>query len=186
MKKTALKNIIKEILKEEKGYSRYAPGGTTSGLTKANLDKILLRIAKGEDLEGDSEERGNKVLDKANPENVARIIRGEEPIYNEEVDRMQELAGIQSEIKVNNPNIQYQSISDIGGDEDFEDDFPNEDYQSIIKKLNEKGFTVLEWGYDNGGFDVEDKDGNSYFAGVMDGGSINITDDSGTKRLEEF
>ena len=105
MNKSSLKNIIKEVLLEEKGYSRYSPGGTTSGLTKNTLDKILLRIAKGEDLEGDSEERGNKILDKANPENVARIIRGEKPEYNEELDRMQELAGIQSEIKVNSPNL---------------------------------------------------------------------------------
>lgn len=110
MKKLHLRNIIKEVLKEEVGYSKYAPGGTTPGLSKNVLDKILLRIAKGEDLEGDSEERGNKVLDKADPENVARIIRGELPQYSEEVDRMQELAGIQSEIKVNNPNKPNLSI----------------------------------------------------------------------------
>lgn len=110
MKKLHLRNIIKEVLKEEVGYSKYAPGGTTPGLSKNVLDKILLRIAKGEDLEGDSEERGNKILDKADPENVARIIRGELPQYSEEVDRMQELAGIQSEIKVNNPNKPNLSI----------------------------------------------------------------------------
>lgn len=121
MKKLHLRNIIKEILLEEKGYSRFSPGGTTDGLTKANLDKILLRIAKGEDLPGDSEERGNKVLDKADPENVSRILRGEDPVYNEEVDRMQELAGIQSEIRVNQPQLKkfndYMHILDFFGGE---------------------------------------------------------------------
>lgn len=113
MKKLHLINIIKEVLLEEKGYSRYVDGGTTPGLTKNTLDKILLRIAKGEDLPGDSEERGNKILDKADPENVARIIRGELPQYNEEVDRMQELAGIQSEIRVNSPGkIQFDYDED--------------------------------------------------------------------------
>jgi hypothetical protein len=103
MKKTRLKEIIKEVLLEEKGYSKYAPGGTTSGLTQDTLEQILLKIAKqGEDMEEKYEgdpERGNKILDKADPENVARILRGEKP----EVDRMQELAGIQSEVKINNP-----------------------------------------------------------------------------------
>ena len=106
MKKLHLRNIIKEVLKEEKGYSRYVDGGTTKGLTKDTLDKILLRIANGDAEVTEDEDqvaRGNKVLDRADPENVARILRGEEPVYNEEVDRMQELAGIQSEIKVNNP-----------------------------------------------------------------------------------
>lgn len=113
MKKLHLRNIIKEILLEEKGYSRFSPGGTTDGLTKDTLDKILLRIANG-DIEVTEDEdqvaRGNKVLDKADPENVDRILRGEDPVYNEEVDRMQKLAGIQSEIRVNNPNKPNLSI----------------------------------------------------------------------------
>ncbi len=144
MKKSYLKNIIKEVLLEEKGYSKYAPGGTTSGLTKANLDKILLRIAKGEDLPGDSEERGNKILDKADPDNVARIIRGEDPVYNEEVDRMQELAGIHSEIKVNNPNrlplYKDAAIEEFeklkAEDSDLEGGEGNDDfYDNLISKI---------------------------------------------------
>ena len=117
MKKLHLRNIIKEVLKEEVGYSRYAPGGKTDGLTKDTLDKILLRIANGdiEVTEDDDDQvaRGNKVLDKADPENVARILRGEDPVYNEEVDRMQELAGLKSEIRVNNPNpIKFEDLED--------------------------------------------------------------------------
>lgn len=145
MKKLHLRNIIKEVLKEEKGYSRYSPGGTTSGLTKNTLDKILLRIAKGEDLPGDSEERGNKILDKADPENVARILRGEEPVYNEEVYRMQELAGIQSEIKVNSPN---KFFDDDGQDLIFINNgvpsiagsyMPDEDEVTFMIDVDEKG-----------------------------------------------
>jgi len=124
MKKLHLRNIIKEVLLEEKGYSRYAPGGTTKGLTKDTLDKILLRIANG-DIEVTEDEdqvaRGNKVLDRADPENVARIIRGEKPVYGGEVDRMQELAGIQSEIRVNQPQLKkfndYMHILDFFGGE---------------------------------------------------------------------
>jgi len=103
MKKSRIKQIVREVLTEEKGYSKYVDGGKTDGLTQDTLEKILLKIARqGEEIEeekyeGDPE-RGNKILDTADPENVARILRGED-----EVDRMQELAGIQKEIKVNNP-----------------------------------------------------------------------------------
>lgn len=124
MKKLHLRNIIKEVLLEEKGYSRFSPGGTTDGLTKKTLDKILLRIANGDAEVSEDEDqvaRGNKVLDRADPENVARILRGEEPVYNEEVDRMQELAGIQSEIRVNQPQLKkfndYMHILDFFGGE---------------------------------------------------------------------
>lgn len=130
MKKNRLVQIIKEIA-QEKGYSRFVPGGTTNGLTQKTLEQILLNIARqGEDeetYEGDPD-RGNKILDKANPENVARILRGEEPKYNE-VDRMQELAGIQSEIKVNKPRIfrykdfaveEFKKIKEEDGEENHE------------------------------------------------------------------
>ena len=105
MKKSRIKQIIKEVLLEEKGYSKYIPGGETSGLDKKTLDNILLRIAKGErpSEEEHSVARGNRILDKADPENVDRITRGEKPIYENEIERMQELAGLQQEIKVNNP-----------------------------------------------------------------------------------
>lgn len=79
MEKSRLKNIIREVLLEEVGYSKYIKGGKTNGLTTATLNKILLKIAKGEET---PEERGNKILDKANPNNVAKILRGEKPEYD--------------------------------------------------------------------------------------------------------
>ena len=93
MKKSQLRQIVKEAM----GYSKYAPGGTTKGGTTDDFRTILTAIAKEPapyelpDLSGDLEKgrqdasvkRGNKILDKANPENVARITRGEEPIYEE-------------------------------------------------------------------------------------------------------
>lgn len=99
MKRSQLKQIIKEIILEDKGYSNFVPGKETSGLDKKTLDNILLRIAKGErpSEEEHSAARGNRILDKADPENVKRILG------DDEVGRMQELAGIQQEIKVNNP-----------------------------------------------------------------------------------
>lgn len=121
MKKNKLKEIIKEVLLEEKGYSKYIPGGKTDGLTSKTLNQILLNIAKSEEpYEGDPE-RGNKILDTADQENVDRILRGEEP----EVDRMKELAGLKKEITVNDPiptfdNLQIGHFYNISGD-DFEE-----------------------------------------------------------------
>jgi hypothetical protein len=85
MTKTELKQTIKEVIQEElKGYSQYTPGGVTKGGTTDDFRQILTKIAKGpENYEGDPE-RGNKILDKANPDNVARILRGEKPVYEGE------------------------------------------------------------------------------------------------------
>jgi len=113
MKRSQLKQIIKEIILEDKGYSNFVPGKETSGLDKKTLDNILLRIAKGErpSEEEHSAARGNRILDKADPENVKRILGGDE------VGRMQELAGLKQEIKVNNPNrlsFDYEEDDDDG------------------------------------------------------------------------
>ena len=81
MKKSELRQIIKEELQ---GFSKYI--GKTKGLTSNELSQILTKIAKGQDedkYQGDPE-KGNKILDKANPENVARILKGEKPIYESE------------------------------------------------------------------------------------------------------
>jgi hypothetical protein len=74
MNKTELKQVIKEVLNEEAGHSKYIEGGKTPGLTQDVLNKILLKLAK----------------------------EGEEP-EDKEVDRMQEIAGI-TEIKVKIPD----------------------------------------------------------------------------------
>jgi len=76
MKKSQLRQLILEAIQ---GYSKYAPGGVTKGGTTDDFRTILTRIAKGEDQVA----RGNAILDKANPENVDKITRGEEPVYEE-------------------------------------------------------------------------------------------------------
>ena len=75
MKRSELREIIREALQ---GYSKYT--GTTQGGTSADFMKILTAIAKGEKSQVD---RGNDVLDKANPDNVAKILKGEKPVYEE-------------------------------------------------------------------------------------------------------
>jgi hypothetical protein len=80
MKRSQLVGIIKEELQ---GYSKYL--GKTKGGTPDEFMQILTKIAKGEDekYQGDPQ-RGNAILDKANPDNVDRILRGEDPIYEGE------------------------------------------------------------------------------------------------------
>lgn len=80
MKRSQLAEIIREELQ---GYSKYI--GKTKGGTPEEFMQILTKIAKGVDsekYEGDPE-KGNAILDKANPDNVDRISRGEDPIYEE-------------------------------------------------------------------------------------------------------
>jgi hypothetical protein len=80
MKRSQLVELIREELQ---GYSKYI--GKTKGGTSDEFMQILTKIAKGEDqgkYQGDAE-RGNAILDKANPDNVDRITRGEDPIYEE-------------------------------------------------------------------------------------------------------
>ena len=82
MKKSQLREII---LEELKGYTKNPRTGeieTTQGGTSADFRNILTRIAKG-DSEEERAKRGHAVLDKANPEKVAQILRGEKPVYNE-------------------------------------------------------------------------------------------------------
>jgi len=77
MKKSQLRKAVQEALQ---GYSKYAKDGVTKGGTTDDFRNILTAIAKGRPEEGDPV-RGNKILDKANPDNVARITRGEKPVY---------------------------------------------------------------------------------------------------------
>ena len=74
MKRSQLREIVLEAMR---GYSPQV--GQTKGGTTDDFRNILTTIAKGRP-EGDPV-RGNKILDKANPDNVARITRGEKPIY---------------------------------------------------------------------------------------------------------
>jgi len=80
MKKSQLRQVIREELNKI-GYSKYKAGGTTTG-SDTDFSEILWNLVHGKD----QETRGNDVLDRANPENVDRITRGEEPMYEEVKD----------------------------------------------------------------------------------------------------
>jgi hypothetical protein len=83
MKKSQLREII---LEELKGYTKNPRTGeieTTQGGTSADFRNILTRLAKG-DSEEEKAKRGHAVLDKANQEKVAQILRGEIPKYGED------------------------------------------------------------------------------------------------------
>ena len=85
MKKSDLKKIVLEAMQGyEKKDGKLVPHSDKFDSTK--LSSILTRIAKGNSQEDSEEERarrGHAILDKADPENVARITRGEKPIYKE-------------------------------------------------------------------------------------------------------
>lgn len=110
MKKSQLREII---LEELRGYSKYAPGGTTSGGTTADFATILKNIALGKD----QRTRGNDALDRADQEKVAQILRGEKPTYGDSEQEVNEGAStltvsqVKSEIKGLEPKdivkIQY-------------------------------------------------------------------------------
>ena len=67
MKRSQLREIVLEAMK---GYSPQI--GQTKGGTTDDFRNILTKIAKGRP-EGDPV-RGNKILDRANPDNVAKIL----------------------------------------------------------------------------------------------------------------
>lgn len=78
MKKSQLVQLIKEELK---GYSKYVPGSTTKGGTTDDFMKILTAIAKErpeeeEKYQGDPV-RGNKILDRGNPNIPLDEVEGE-------------------------------------------------------------------------------------------------------------
>jgi hypothetical protein len=102
MKKSQLVKLVREQLQ---GYSKYI--GKTKGGTPDEFMQILTAIAKGTDqekYEGDAE-RGNAILDKANPDNVTRITRGEDPIYEGEGATM-DLQQLIDYIKELSPEVQ--------------------------------------------------------------------------------
>jgi hypothetical protein len=102
MKKSQLVKLIKEELQ---GYSKYI--GKTKGGTSDEFTRILTAIANKvnpEEYKGDAE-RGHAILDKANPDNVARITRGEKPIYEGEGGTM-DLQQLVDYIKGLSPEVQ--------------------------------------------------------------------------------
>jgi len=101
MKKSQLRELVLEAMK---GYSKYAPGGTTSGGTTADFATILKNVALGKD----QVTRGNDTLDKANPDNVAKISRGEKPIYEGDAKLYSKEEAI--DYIENNPPVKYYRI----------------------------------------------------------------------------
>ena len=87
MKRSELREIIREALQ---GYSKYT--GKTQGGTTDDFRNILTKIAKGVDTpyEGDPV-KGNAILDKANQDNVDRITRGEEPVYENDSTKLEKI-----------------------------------------------------------------------------------------------
>ena len=51
--------------------------------------------------------------------------------------------------------------------EQFEEDFQDLDYQTIVNFIHQNGFILMNE-YNDGGFDVEDKNGKSIFLGMFD------------------
>ena len=86
-------------------------------------------------------------------------------ILSEEFKRMQELAGIEK----------------LNENEEFENDFPLLNYNSIIKFIENKGYKVTSDYYD-GGFDVND---GEYFIGMFDN-HIAVTDSKGEIKTINF
>ena len=68
--RTKLAKIFKIELDEEVGYSKYAPGGITKGGTTADFTTILTNLVKG----GDQITRGNKSIDKGDPQKGNDIL----------------------------------------------------------------------------------------------------------------
>ena len=101
MKRSELREIVLEAMK---GYSPQV--GQTKGGTTDDFRNILTAIAKGRP-EGDPV-RGNAILDKANPDNVARISRGEKPVY--EGDRKLYSKEEVIDYIENNPPVKYYKI----------------------------------------------------------------------------
>jgi hypothetical protein len=105
MSKIKLKAIVSEIIKEM----------VDTHPVHKNINDKLMQIAKrGFDAEeretykGDAD-KGNKILDKANPDNVAAILRGEKP--------MKEGEGEEKEYTVN----YWYRFGKYGDDKDWDD-----------------------------------------------------------------
>jgi hypothetical protein len=130
MKRSELRELIKEAIK---GYSPQI--GTTKGGTSDEFMQILTKIAKGTG-RGDVE-RGNKILDKANPDNIARITRGEEPVYEGE-KKLYTKQEVEDYIK-NTPPTKYYKIGISKGQSQTVGDVA-----SAIEVLNQSPISQFE------------------------------------------
>jgi hypothetical protein len=82
MKKSELRELVKEAMQGyEKKDGKLVPHSDKFDSTK--LSNILMRIAKSKPEGGDPEEGERILTQKSDPQNVARILRGEKPMYKE-------------------------------------------------------------------------------------------------------
>lgn len=138
MKKSQLKQLVLEAMR---GYSKYAPGGTTNGGTTADFGTILKNVALGKD----QVTRGNDTLDKANPDNVAKISRGEKPIYEEEgtltaseiKEFVKQTLNLQDYDVSVSLNPAYNEIKLT-----IKQDPSEEDFNTILNYLEDNGYTI--------------------------------------------
>ena len=87
MKKSELKNIITEVIKQSYEKTKKDNSNKKYQGDPEKGNKILDKA---------NPEKGNKILDKANPENVAKILRGEKPVY--ENDNLDSYNNLQKEV----------------------------------------------------------------------------------------
>lgn len=104
MKKSELRQIIKEELNKI-GYSKFISGGKTTG-SDDDFPQILWNLVHRKDQKA----LGNNALDRADPENIKRILKGEKPIYKEGQDDLYSKERAIQYIK-NNPNAKYYKIA---------------------------------------------------------------------------
>jgi hypothetical protein len=86
MKKSQLRQLVKEAMAG--GYAMNKKSGKLEPhydkFDSTKLSDLLMRTLRDEPQGGDPEEGEKILIQKSNPENVARILRGEKPIYEEQ------------------------------------------------------------------------------------------------------
>lgn len=143
MKKSELRELVREIVGGyENRDGKLVPHSDKFDSTK--LSDILMRVAKGRPEEGDPV-RGSKILDKANPKNVDRILRGEKPMYEEEgEDKFYTKQEVIDYIK-NHPPVKYYRIGvGQGISRDLRDDA--EAAIELVKKSGVNKYKLSRYG----------------------------------------
>jgi dsDNA-binding SOS-regulon protein len=102
-----LKNILSELLKEI---------GETHPVHKKINSKLLQIVNRGEEDEKyvGNADKGNKILDRANPDNVAAILRGEKPM-NEGEEQEYEVSFY---VMQNDDDMDYDQVVKASSPED--------------------------------------------------------------------
>lgn len=129
MKKSQLRQLVLEAMK---GYSKYAPGGETEGGTTADFRNILTKIAKGEDKEPIKEEDSN-----LSASDIKEFVQNALNLRDYDV------------VVRFTPNYKEVKIT-------RKQDPSEEDFNTIIKYLEDNGYTVNQEQSRRKGEDEED------------------------------